>query len=124
MARSMTYSKFLKFHRQNPHIYDYLVEAARDEVFSGKTKLGINSLMELCRWNMKHDSKRDEMFFKLNNSMAPWYARAIIANEPDLARYFDLRRSDADSYDFTMKALNPVKVQFIAPRIRILQAVK
>ncbi|MCT6980978.1 hypothetical protein M1697_23140, partial [Salmonella enterica subsp. enterica serovar Oranienburg] len=41
---------FVRFHSQNPHVYDELVLLARRAMRSGASKIGIKMLFEVLRW--------------------------------------------------------------------------
>lgn len=89
--------RFLEFHQENPHVYRVLVRLAREWVqTTGRKKLAIKTLFERARWELAvHTNASD---FRLNNNYTAFYARMIMANEPDLAGIFDLRASEADKW--------------------------
>jgi hypothetical protein len=87
-------ARFAEFHRENPRVYDELVRLARRGRQAGRTKMGINQLFEVLRWNVSLTTRGED--FKLNNNYAPHYARLIMDRERDLAGIFELRRSHAD----------------------------
>jgi hypothetical protein len=80
---------FAEFHRINPHVYDALVKLARQSLVRGK-RTGIGALFEVLRWQWVIETGSvDE--FRLNNNMRSRYARLIMAQEPDLEGFFDIR---------------------------------
>ena len=81
---------FRKFHSLNPHVYQSLVNLALQLRRKGREMYGIKSLFEVVRWHraMETDSE-DE--FKLNNNHAPYYARMIMKNVPELEQFFCVR---------------------------------
>lgn len=79
------------FHNKNPHVYAQLVKMAREWRRATDTKLGIKTLYERLRWEYGLTGK-DKHGFKLNNNYAPYYARLIMDENPDLQGMFDLRR--------------------------------
>ena len=81
---------FRKFHKDNPHVYQSLVNLALQLRRKGRERYGIKSLFEVVRWHraMETDSE-DE--FKLNNNHAPYYARMIMKNVPELEDFFYVR---------------------------------
>lgn len=88
--------RFEQFHDDNPRVYAILVRLAREWVqATGRRTLGIKALWERARWEMAITTRGDE--FKLNNNYHAFYARKIMAQEPDLAGIFKLRRSAADA---------------------------
>lgn len=89
--------KFTEFHAENPHVYHVLVNLARGwMVKTGSDKVGIGALYERARWEIAMSTNNAD--FKLNNNFRAFYARLIMANEPDLAGVFDLRSSEADEW--------------------------
>lgn len=89
--------RFELFHSSNPHVYSALVTLARR--FRAKNRsaqTGISMLYEVLRWEyyLATDSEDD---YKLCNSYRAFYARLIMANEPDLQGIFNLKRSVADN---------------------------
>jgi hypothetical protein len=81
---------FLEFHRQNPEVYDHLVGLARRSRDRGCRKTGIGHLWEVMRWHVRLENV-GEPDFKLNNNYRSRYARLIMAQEPDLLGFFELR---------------------------------
>jgi hypothetical protein len=92
-----TYQKFEAFHRNNPDVYDTLVALARQwKRSTGKHALGIAALYERVRWEIQIATNDPD--YKLTNSYRAYYARLIMAREPDLAGLFTLRTSAADEW--------------------------
>lgn len=89
---------FRRFHRENPHVYDGLVELARGwQERRGDAKLGIGMLFEVLRWQIALRTRNDD--FRLNNNYRSYYARMMMAREPELAGIFELRRLNASEPD-------------------------
>lgn len=82
--------RFQAFHRANPHIYRLLVMYAREARDRGFEHYGMKALWEVVRWN-EYVRKTDETF-KANNSFTSRYARMIMAQEKDLAGFFETRK--------------------------------
>jgi len=80
---------FEKFHSENPEIYEELIKQARALKAMGREKYGVKSLFEVIRWHRAMNTRGDD--FKLNNNHAPFYARRIMAREPDLDGFFEIR---------------------------------
>lgn len=88
--------RFERFHRDNPRVYVELVRAARlYREQTGNAKCGMSLLIGRVRWVLALETQGDA--FRLNNNYGPFYARMVMAQEPDLAGMFDLRRSLADA---------------------------
>ena len=81
---------FLRFHTENPHVYDELVLLARRAKRAGSRRVGIKMLFEVLRWRHALRTGGDE--FKLNNNYHSYYARLIMAREEDLFGIFELRK--------------------------------
>lgn len=90
-------AQFEQFHTDNPRVYNTLVRLAFDWIANtGSHKLGIATLFERTRWEIAIATSDPE--YKLNNNYRAFYARLIMAREPDLAGMFDLRESIADNW--------------------------
>lgn len=89
--------KFQEFHSDNPAVYTVLVRLAREWVSrTGRHRLGIKSLCERARWDIAISTSDPD--YKINNYFTAYYARLIMAQEPDLVGLFELRRSEADDW--------------------------
>lgn len=86
--------RFLRHHEQHPAVYRALVEASRRlmQARPGR-RLSIAEVHEYVRWQL--DVRTGETP-QLTNTFRPFYARLIMAREPDLAGVFELRPSQAD----------------------------
>lgn len=92
-----TAQRFEEFHRANPDVYRTLVRLAFEWVNrTGRRRLGIKTLYERARWDIALATGDPD--FKLNNNYTAFYARLIMAQEPQLADLFDLRHSQADQW--------------------------
>jgi hypothetical protein len=80
---------FREFHRENPHVYNELVEMALKLRGRGRKRYGIKSLFEVIRWHRALETSDED--FKLNNNHAPYYARMIMNAVPELKDFFELR---------------------------------
>lgn len=86
-------AEFFDFHVENPRVYELLVRFAREAMRAGKTKVGINMLYTRVRWDVWLETRdRASPELKLNDGYTSRYARLIMANEPDLAGFFEIRR--------------------------------
>jgi len=89
--------RFEQFHSNNPIVYRTLVRLVREWVNrTGRRKLGIKTLYERARWEIALETGDPEC--RLNNNFTAFYARLIMANNPDLDGIFDLRASAADEW--------------------------
>ena len=85
---------FAEYHAANPDVYAALRRFALEARRAGRAHLGIKALVERVRWYTTVEARGDA--FKVNNSYAPHYARLLMAQEPELAGFFETRKSRAD----------------------------
>jgi hypothetical protein len=87
-------AKFVLFHDAYPHIYDGIVERARELKRLGFTNVGVRYCFEHQRYSRDPRSPIDDGFaYALDNNFAAWYGRLIAAQERDLADFFRMRRT-------------------------------
>lgn len=89
---------FLKFHAANPHVYDALVDRAREEKAEGETRGSIKRIFEHLRKNRNIRTTDQNFPYKLCNTYYAFYAHLIDEQEPDLKGWFKFRkrRSERD----------------------------
>ena len=93
------YARFLKFHANNPEVYNNLVRLAREfrsQSFNLNRKMSISMLIEVLRWNYFIEVDQGEEEFKLSNDFRAPYARLIMQQEQDLTDAFNTRTSVVD----------------------------
>lgn len=83
--------RFHDFHEANPGVYAELVSMARQMKARGYHRIGIELIWSAYRWNRMMRTSPDEYGFKLNDHFRSRYARLIMAREPDLADFFQIR---------------------------------
>jgi hypothetical protein len=89
--------RFEAFHEANPIIYMMLVDRCRQWAATGRTSFGLRQPWERLRWDLAIHTTGEP--YKLNDHHVPYYARMIVACEPDLATMLALRRADeADAW--------------------------
>lgn len=81
--------RFESFHKANPHVYEALVALASSLKGQGRKTFGMKALFEFLRFSYALQTSGDS--YKINNSYAPFYARLIMQNEPQLTGFFNLR---------------------------------
>lgn len=86
--------KFRAFHEANPHVYRALRDAALRLKRKGWQQYSIMTLLGVLRYQadletVDPDPRNSQ--FKMCNSYAPFYARLIMDNEPELAGFFEIR---------------------------------
>jgi hypothetical protein len=82
--------RFEQFHAKNPAVYRMLCERARELKARGLREYSMRTLWEVLRWHSQMNIKSTDEF-KLNDHYAPFYARKIMENEPDLRGFFSTR---------------------------------
>lgn len=88
-------AKFERFDEEHPDVYRQLVRLTREWMSVGHRKLGIATLFERLRWEWHVSGLADEDGYKLNNSYRAFYARKIMAENPDLDGIFETRTQTA-----------------------------
>lgn len=82
---------FLRFHRENPHVYERLRELALQVRHSGETRWAIGNLVEVLRWETALFQTDAADGYKINNNHCALYARMLMLNEPALRGFFEVR---------------------------------
>jgi hypothetical protein len=88
--------KYQAFHRDNPHVYDSLVDMARLLKGHGHERYGIAALFETLRYQSAISTNDASSPFKLSNDYKPYYARDIMRQNPDLEGFFEIKKARAD----------------------------
>lgn len=83
--------RFWEHHRARPEVYEEFRAIALDLRRRGYTRAGAKMVAEVLRWQRMMRSVDDDGL-KLNNSFVSRYARLVMAREPELAGFFELRR--------------------------------
>jgi hypothetical protein len=80
------------FDRANPAVYRELRRLAFILLDRGHKRFGVKMLAEQLRWQW-YERTTDISGYKLNNTYVAFYARKLMACEPELAGVFELRAS-------------------------------
>jgi hypothetical protein len=80
---------FARFHTDNPHVYEKLVELALQAKANGHKSIGIGLLWERMRWFNLVETTGDT--YALNNNYRSRYARLIMSTVPALDGFFKTR---------------------------------
>ena len=87
--------RFLKFNRENPHVYHLFVRFTREAVSRwGSGVVGIRGVIDRARWEPGLQTTGRP--YKLHENFSPFYARLIMYLNSDLQGVFTLRQSVAD----------------------------
>lgn len=87
-----TKERFIKFHEDNPVVYERLKEMTFQVRQLGRKKLSGRTLWEVLRWNIASTVVEEEEPYKLNDHYLPHYVRMMIGDFPVLDGFFELRR--------------------------------
>ena len=90
--------KFEMFQKDNEHVLFKLIELCELAVSSGRTKLSMNQMFEVLRWDYSLNTHAQD--FKLCNNYRAYFTRLIRKLRPELGNLITSRGSKAD-YDET-----------------------
>lgn len=77
---------------ENPEGYALYVRFALQAASKGR-RFGINALTERVRWEAMMEWNPDERGFKINNNHAPYIARKLIEDYPQLEPLIECRKT-------------------------------
>jgi len=92
MARKDWATLFIKYHAENPHMWDAYQDAAAD-AFQYSDKFSTKLLNERIRWEARKIANTD---FKTTNSFTAYYARLLMWRFPQYMDSMVLKRIDID----------------------------
>ena len=81
---------FWKFHRENPKVYEKIINLAERAKAQGRSKIGMKMIFEVIRWEHLIETNAED--FKLNNNYTSRYVRILERDRPELAKMFEQRR--------------------------------
>ena len=87
--------RFEEFHALNPQVYRVIVLLANKTLKKGHRRWSMKGIFEVIRWNSAIKTSSGEIW-KLNNDFTAFYARKVMAANPKLDGFFELRQSEAD----------------------------
>ena len=79
-------TEFLSYHAENPHVYEYVDQFAREAIRAGYNNFSIGCIWERIRWEIAMKT-RDENF-KLPNNHRAYYARLWMRKNPSHTGFF------------------------------------
>ena len=82
--------EFMKFHEQNPRVYETFSELTHEAKEKGFKTIGAHLIIQRMRWESHIEGK--ERAYKICNNHFPYYARLFILNNPDFKGFFELRK--------------------------------
>ena len=82
-------SRFEKFDRENPQVYEKFKQYAGQLLCTGRKRIGAKLIFERIRWDYAIDTNARD--FKINNIYPSRYVRKLIAEKPEFRGIFELR---------------------------------
>ena len=93
--QSLLEARFAEFDRENPSVWTHFVRFTEEAIATGRTHYSARDIIHRIRWHLTIETKSDDGF-KINNNHSPYYARKLIRLRPELAGFFELRRTESD----------------------------
>jgi len=83
------YTKWQRFHRENPHVYELIKKFTQQAIDAGFKHYGIQSVAERVRWHTMIETNGEPL--KLNNNHTAYYARLYMEEHPEHSGFFRTR---------------------------------
>ena len=93
--------RFLRFHRENPHVYDKFCQITFKAMQKGFKNFGASAVFEIMRWET--DTVEQTTSKHLSNVYRAYYARWFEINYPVHKGFFRNKTSTADELKFLSK---------------------
>jgi len=101
---------FVKFHNENPHIF----EAFEKQVFKararGKKKISSKLIINWIRWNEFLDSS--DKNFRINDAYQSYYSRLFVDKHPEFIDVFNFRKLRNEEDGEFMLVANDGQISF------------
>jgi len=81
---------FAAFDAENPAVYELFKRFADELRARGQTGIGAKMIVERIRWEMAVETTGAD--FKVSNNFTAHYARKLVAERPEFADLFEMRR--------------------------------
>lgn len=85
---------FIKYHNENPHIYNMFRHYALEAIKKGHKRLSAEFIICILRWETGARAYNDS--YKINNNVKPFYSRMFLREFPNYKSFFEIRKSKAD----------------------------
>lgn len=89
--------RFREYHRMNPWIFEEFTKEAFALKEGGRIAFGAKEIFERMRWKRQETNSLGD--YKINNTWAPYYARALIKKYPVFRNYIMLKKLNGGSDD-------------------------
>jgi hypothetical protein len=86
--------RFEAFDQSHPEVYRLFKRFAFELLQAGRKRYGAKSLIERIRWHMATTADPEEDW-KIDNRHTSRYVRKLIAEHPEFAGFFELRKLKA-----------------------------
>lgn len=83
--------RFEQFHAANPQVFVHFKRFAWDVKRMGRTRWSADAIIQRIRWFLCVETAGDN--FKVNDNFSAYYARLLIAEEPEFDGFFELRKT-------------------------------
>ena len=90
---------FRSYHQDNPHICAGIVSLGLMAKRRGRSRWGVMAIMNVLRWKLEVEARDSSSPWKINNNYAPYYARLVMSQEPELQGFFNVRSALADNQE-------------------------
>ena len=101
LRRPRRMSRFLRFHKKNPHLLDFLLQELKVLKENNWATTSFEMLWHHARWVLTYDRVGGEQFAVCQNLM-PHYSRAAIILCPEFNGFYRLKTANADK-DFGLR---------------------
>ena len=81
----------VKFHRQNPKVWEYFVRFTFEVIHRGFKHYSVNGVFERIRWETDEADTDGKSTFKLNNNYRAFFARWFMDTYPEHNGFFRIR---------------------------------
>lgn len=78
--------KFVKFHEDNPKVWELFTKFTFDVIGTGRKHYSVNAIFERIRWHTDIETEGDS--FKLSNNHRAYYARHFHEKYPEYDGFF------------------------------------
>lgn len=93
--KSTIQERFEAFDAAHPDVFELFKRFAEAAVQMGRRRGGAKLLIERIRWHYFTSSTANGADFKIDNRFTSRYARKLIAERPEFADFFELRKLQA-----------------------------
>lgn len=92
--------RFTKFNGNNMHVYDYLEQKAAQQYVDGWRKSSVWLILNIKRWE-PGSTVDTETQYKISNDYFAFYARLLIANNPQYVNWIELKQMKGQTISYT-----------------------